>query len=201
MPGRVSPWMQAARESDVTPAVPDEFLAARVAPGDGSAFDELVERWRDRVVDLARLMTGDRDQAEDIGQEVFFRLLRKPEAYDPTRPFRAWIRAVTRNLCLDGYRRRTARDKYQKRAAQQHEFGPTPLPGPAEQAVLSEAQEALRATVAALPRKFREVYVLCAVQGLSYEQASVVCGCGSKTVSTRLARARRKVLERMRKWL
>jgi len=182
-------------------ACTDEALAARIAAGEGAAFDQLVVRWRDRIVDLAHLMTGDRDAAEDIGQEVFLRLFRRPEAYDPSRPFAAWICTVARNLCHDRFRRESTRSRYQHDAVESRGFGPVPAPSPAEAAAASEAEARLRAAIAGLPGRFRDAYVLCAVRGLSYEEAARVCGCPTKTVSTRLARARRRLLARMRDWL
>jgi RNA polymerase sigma-70 factor (ECF subfamily) len=182
-------------------ACTDEALFARVLEGEGDAFDQLVTRWRDRIVDLAHLMTGDRDAAEDIGQEVFLRLFRRPEAYDPSRPFAAWICTVARNLCHDRFRRESTRTRYQHEAVERRGFGPVPSPSPASAAAAGEAEERLRGAIASLPARFREAYVLCAVRGLSYEEASRVCGCPCKTVSTRLARARKRLLARMRDWL
>lgn len=182
-------------------ACTDEALFARILAGEGDAFDLLVVRWRDRVVDLAHLLTGDRDAAEDIGQEVFLRLFRRPDAYDPSRPFAAWICTVARNLCHDRFRRETTRTRYQHEAALHRGFGPVPVASPPESAAAAEAEARLRAAIAALPARFREAYVLCAVRGLSYEEAARVCGCPTKTVSTRLARARKRLLARMRDWL
>ena len=183
------------------PSVTDEALAARLIGGDGTAFDQLVVRWRDRVVDLAHLLTGDRHAAEDIGQETFLRLLRKPSAYDPARPFGAWIRTVTRNLCHDRFRRESARGRHQDRAVQDRRYGPRPMPPPPEAATLSEGERMLREAIAELPRRFRDVFVLCAVRGMSYEEAAQICVCPAKTVSTRLDRARLRLHKRMEKWL
>ena len=179
----------------------DEALAARLIAGDQAAFDILVLRWRDRIVDLARLLTNNRETAEDVGQEVVLKLLRRPAAYDPRRPFSAWICTVARNLCHDRYRRESARGRHQGRAVGERKYGPRPLPAPAEVASAAEAEEHLRRAVGALPPKFKEAYVLCAVRGMSYEEAAGICGCPAKTVSTRLARARKRLLERMRGWL
>ena len=55
--------------------------------------------------------------------------------------------------------------------------------------------------IAALAPRFKEAYVLCAVRGLSYDEAGAICGCPAKTVSTRLTRARKRLLARMEKWL
>jgi RNA polymerase sigma-70 factor (ECF subfamily) len=182
-------------------AFTDEVLASRIVAGERDAFDQLVVRWRDRIVDLAHLMTGDRDAAEDIGQEVFLRIFRAPQAYDPSRPFAAWICTVARNLCHDRFRRESTRHRYQHEAVESRGFGPRPAPAPAEAAAAAEAEARLRDAIARLPARFREAYVLCAVRGLSYEEAARICGCPMKTVSTRLARARKRLLARMRGWL
>ena len=181
--------------------VTDEALAARLIGGEREAFDHLVQRWRDRIVDLAHLLTGDRHAAEDIGQEVFLRILRRPHAYDPGRPFAAWICTVARNLCHDRYRRESTRSRYQSNAVEERGFGPRPETPPPDAAATAEAEARLRAEIARLPPKFRDAYVLCAVRGFSYEEAAKVCGCPAKTVSTRLARARKRLVERMDKWL
>jgi RNA polymerase sigma-70 factor (ECF subfamily) len=182
-------------------AMTDEALAARIRAGEQDAFDQLVLRWRDKIVDLAHLMTGDRDAAEDIGQEVFLRLFRRPRAYDPGRPFAAWICTVARNLCHDRFRRESTRARYENEATGKRGFGPRPVPRPAEVAHAAEIEARLRDAIARLPGRFREAYVLCAVRGLSYEEAARICGCPTKTVSTRLARARKRLLARMRGWL
>ena len=75
------------------------------------------------------------------------------------------------------------------------------MPPPPEAATLSEGERMLREAIAELPRRFRDVFVLCAVRGMSYEEAAQICGCPAKTVSTRLARARRRLHKRMEKWL
>ena len=195
--------MESARSPQSVPplAVTDEALAARLIAGDQRAFEAIVLRWRDRVVDLAHLLTGDRHAAEDVGQEVFIRLLRRPEAYDPKRPFRSWISTVARNLCHDRWRRESTRTRYQSTAVHDLAFGPNPVTSPADQAAHSEAQQELRSAIAELPPKFREAYVLCGVRGMTYQEAGEICGCPAKTVSTRLARARKRLVERMEEWL
>ncbi len=192
--------MEAASTSPL-PAVTDEGLAARLIAGDSAAFDQLVLRWRDRIVDLARLLTGDRDAAEDIGQEVFLRFLRRPQAYDPSRPFAAWICTVARNLSHDRYRREFARTKHTRLAVERGRYGPRAAPSPEESASEHEARTQLRAEIAALAPKFKEAYVLCAVRGMTYDEAAAICGCPAKTMSTRLTRARKRLLARMEKWL
>jgi len=126
------------------PSATDEALAARLIAGDQRAFEAIVLRWRDRIVDLAHLLTGDRSAAEDIGQEVFLRLLRRPDAYDPRRPFKAWISTVARNLCHDRYRRESTRARYQHTATHEMRFGPRPGVAPLEAAAASETEQRRR---------------------------------------------------------
>ena len=190
------------RPMDPAPAsATDEALAARIRAGHRDAFDLLVRRWRDRIVDLAWLLTGDRDAAEDIGQETFLRFLRRPAAYDPSRPFGAWICTVARNLCHDRFRRESTRGRHTQAASENGRLGPPHPPSPPAAAAEAELQEKLRAAIADLPGPFRDAYVLCAVRGLSYEEAGQVCGCPGKPISTRMARARTRLLKRMEGWL
>ena len=59
----------------------------------------------------------------------------------------------------------------------------------------------LREEIARLQPNFKDAYVLCSVRGLSYDEAGAICGCPAKTISTRLARARKQLVKRMEKWL
>ena len=63
---------------------------------------------------------------------------------------------------------------------------------PDEVAEAREAQDAIEAAIQELPTKFREAFLLCEVEGMSYEDAAAVMGCPVKTVSTRLFRARQR---------
>jgi RNA polymerase sigma-70 factor (ECF subfamily) len=193
--------MEPARASPPPPAASDEALAARIIAGEGAAFDLLVGRWRDRIVDLAHLLIGDRDAAEDVGQEVFLRFFRRPTAYDPARPFATWILTVARNACRDRYRRESTRTRHHRVAVEDRRYGPRAVPAPHEAAAAAEIEARLRQAIAELPPKFREAYVLCAVRGRSYEEAARICNCPAKTLSTRLARARKRLLVRMGEWL
>ena len=190
--------MRAPEPLPPAPSATDEALAARLIAGDQRAFEAIVLRWRDRIVDLAHLLTGDRSAAEDVGQEVFIRLLRRPESYDPGRPFKAWINTVARNLCHDRYRRESTRSRYHQTATHERKFGPRPVTSPIDAAAAAETEERLRGYIAELPAKFRDAFVLCAVRGMSYQEAAEICGCPAKTVSTRLARARKRLGERMK---
>jgi RNA polymerase sigma-70 factor (ECF subfamily) len=176
----------------------DELLMVRVMDGDREAFDRLYERYEGRIRSFAQRFVGDRDLAADLAQEIFLKVYRNPRAFDPRGRFLTWLFAVARNACIDHLR--------QKRLPVAASVG-TPdedereidLPAPAtaapEQPLLErELKESFESLVAGLSTKLREVFVLCALQGLSYEEAAAVIGCPAKTVSSRLSRARDQFL-------
>jgi len=83
-------------------------LIERARQGDPDAFDLLVQEYAPRVHAVAYQMTGSAEDARDIAQEVFLRLYRALDRYDPERSFATWLYRVTVNLAID-FRRRNAR--------------------------------------------------------------------------------------------
>ena len=74
--------------------------------GDQEAFRQIVERYQGAVYNLAYRMLGDPEEAEDAAQEIFVRLYRQLERYDPERKFSTWTLAIATNYCIDQLRRR-----------------------------------------------------------------------------------------------
>ena len=103
---------------------------------------------------------------------------------------------MTRNLCLDQLRRRKFKLRLFRDVQKDDEFElvPVDMSGsrPDDIAQSREARAAIESAIEALPMRFREAFLLCEVQGLSYEEAAGIMGCPVKTVSTRLFRARQR---------
>lgn len=76
----------------------DETLARRAQQGDAEAYDQLVRRYLRPTLALAWEFTGVREEAEDLAQETFHRVVRALDRYDPGRPFRPWLFTILRNL-------------------------------------------------------------------------------------------------------
>ena len=87
----------------------DTDLMAELARGDVAALAPLITRHQPRVLSLAYRMLGRWDQAEDVGQEAFLRVVRAAGSYRPTAQFTTWLYRIVVNLCLDA-KRRSARD-------------------------------------------------------------------------------------------
>lgn len=142
----------------------------------------------------ARLL-GDPIAAEDVAQDAFLALFRHLNQV-PAAAFRPWLFRVARNLCLDQLRRRKFKLCLFRDLQKDDENPFVPADAgsarPDQLAETREANHAIEVAISELPTKFREAFLLCEVEGLSYEDAAAVMGCPVKTVSTRLFRARQR---------
>jgi RNA polymerase sigma-70 factor (ECF subfamily) len=84
---------------------PDESLMARYAAGDPEAFEELFRRYEPRAYVFFLKRTGSPQRAEDLYQELFLRIHRARDRYDPARPFTPWFFQIANRLLVDDHRR------------------------------------------------------------------------------------------------
>jgi RNA polymerase sigma-70 factor, ECF subfamily len=166
--------------------VPDEALLEQFRQGEAGAFRALVGRYAGEILSYATRLVGDRTWAEDLTQEVFVKLSTRPPT-NPTNGLRPWLYAVAKNQCLDFLKKRERRVEPLVTDAM-----PCPRPGPEAATENVELRERVTRTLDSLPDEQREAFVLCVLQGLSYEDAASVAGCSVKTLSSRLARARER---------
>lgn len=159
------------------------------------AYHRALAEHADSLKAYATRLLGDQVAAEDVAQDAFLALYRHLNQV-PTAAFRPWLFRVARNLCLDQLRRRKFRLSLFRDLQKDEEQPFTPTDADAERpdeiAETREASRAIEQAIGELPLKFREAFLLCEVEGLSYEDAAAVMGCPVKTVSTRLFRARHR---------
>ena len=92
----------------------DSELMQQIVSGDQAAFSELYLRYKDRMYYyFYRMLNNSADQANDFLQELFMKLIEKPESYKPAYPFATWLYSVANNMCKNEYRRRGVRQEYQ----------------------------------------------------------------------------------------
>lgn len=164
----------------------ERALVLRLRQGDGSAFDELYAWMRPRVFSFLARMTGRRDLADDLAQEVWLRLARHaPRFADDTR-LSAWLFTVARNLYISHWRA--------AQCAQQLSGGLLPMPpaepSPFEAACEGQTSARVERAVHGLPPVYREILILCAIEGLTPKEAAVALGISGEAARQRLARAR-----------
>jgi RNA polymerase sigma-70 factor (ECF subfamily) len=146
-----------------------------------------------RVYRLAYRLTGNRQDAEDLTQDVFVRVFRSLETFEPGN-FAGWLHRITTNLFLDRARRasRIRMDGFAEGAEHQI-LGSEILP---EEAVHDSGFDPdIEAALTSLPEKFRVAVVLCDIEGLSYDEIADVLGVKVGTVRSRIHRGRTQLRE------
>ena len=152
------------------------------------AFDQVVLPHLDAAYNLARWLTRNGHDAEDVVQEAFLRALRFFGGYHGGNP-RAWLLTIVRNTCYDWLRRNRPSEVPAEFDEELHSpVDPSPTP---EDRVMEQADRLrIRAALEALPLPWREVLILRELEGLSYKEIADVAGIKIGTVMSRLARAR-----------
>lgn len=153
-----------------------------------SAFDQVVLPHLDAAYNLARWLTRNGHDAEDVVQEAFLRALKFFGGFHGVNP-RAWLLAIVRNSCYDWLRRNRPSEVLAEFDEELHvPVDPSPTP---EDRVMEQADRLrIRAALEALPLPWREVLILRELEGLSYKEIADVAGIKIGTVMSRLARAR-----------
>jgi len=169
-------------------------LLLRAGRGDEAAFLLLYERHRTPVFRFACRMLGSATLAEDVTQECFLSILRRPEAFRAERAsLRTYLCAIVRHLALKQLRKRGQEtlvdDPPEAAGAPSAGAGPDPL----TRVVAAEEAEAVRAAVLALPPLQREAVVLFEYQEMSLADVAAVCETDVGTVKSRLHRARERL--------
>jgi RNA polymerase sigma-70 factor (ECF subfamily) len=188
----------------MTPNLPetDGGLLMRMRSGDEQAFAALYRRRQAAIYRFALHMSGSATVAEDVTQEVFLALIREGCGFDPGRgTLSGYLFGIARKMVL----RHVERGRSDV-ALETDVEGSAPLAlmvhdDPLTDLIDREGIEALRRSVLALPRRYREVVVLCDLEEVDYGEAALALGCPIGTVRSRLHRARALLLEKLnKKW-
>src|SRR6266700_253113 len=86
---------------------PDAALMLRVKQGDIGAFERLVDKYKQPVLNVVYRMLRDGTEAEDVAQTVFVQVYKSAERYQVSSKFSTWLFTIARNLCLNEIRRRS----------------------------------------------------------------------------------------------
>jgi RNA polymerase sigma-70 factor (ECF subfamily) len=184
--GRAEP--EAARSIDYS-AVPDERLVVALETRDQRALEALYDRYGDYVYSVCLRMVGDVQLAEDLTQEVFLRLWRRPDLFDAARGrFVTWLLSIARNRSIDERRSRGRRFRHETPPSVTSEelLAAATAGEGSDAAVLSEERVAIEKALAALPAEQRLAIQLAYFGG--YTQQEIAQGLHQPlgTVKTRI---------------
>jgi len=178
----------------------DEILIERFQKDDYYAFEEIIRRYKDQLVNFAFRFLGDLEDAEDIVQETFLRVFRKKKAYKNVAKFSTWIYTITGNLAKTELRRRKRRKllSITNLGFEDKDFElPDPENGPEENVDNLIKDRVIQKAINTLPEKFKEVIIFRDIQELSYEEISKILKIPLGTVKSRVNRGRLKLREQL----
>src|SRR3989449_4871706 len=185
----------------------DEMALVNAAKaGDVGAFEELIRRYDRNVFRIAQHITQNREDAEDVVQDAFFKAYSNLAQFQEQSKFYTWLVRITVNEALMKLRRRRPERTVSLDEDIKTEDDSLPReiadwsPNPEQQYTQAELREILSKTIQGLPPGFRTVFVLRDVEGLSTEETASALDLSVPAVKSRLLRARLQLRERLSRY-
>jgi RNA polymerase sigma-70 factor (ECF subfamily) len=178
----------------------DEDLMRSIGKGDKRAFDQIYERYSGPLLGyFMRMLWKDREKAEDFVHDIFAKIVRKPELFDPSRKFKTWIYSVANNMCKNEYK------KQEVRKNTTNGLDGTYAVSDGNANVMNEVQDSLfrdefETSLDALDIKHSEVFKLRHIDGLSIKEIAEVLEISDGTVKSRLFYATKYLAESLKEF-
>jgi RNA polymerase sigma-70 factor (ECF subfamily) len=177
---------------------PDIRLMLRVRDDDVTAFEELVELYQHRLVAVMAHLVGNKEEAEDLAQEVFLRVYKARKKYRPRSKFSTWLFTIANNLALNSLRSRQRKpvvplppqDSGPLGARPAEQLVPDRGSGPMQRIQKKELAAVIRQALDGLNERQRMAVVLNKFEDMNYAEIAEVMGLTTKAVKSLLSRAR-----------
>jgi RNA polymerase sigma-70 factor (ECF subfamily) len=191
----------------------DRVLVRRMKAGDDRAFEELVHLYQNRIFGLMLRMIGNRQEAEDLAQEVFMTVHRAIASYRGDGRFYTWLYRIASNTCKNRIKYLRGRNFHRSVPVEDapesqvaSEGGPSmalqsQIAGPEAMTEGTRLQTAIQRELAQLEPEHRLLIILRDVQGLSYQEILQTTGLQEGTLKSRLHRARVALKDRLKEHL
>jgi RNA polymerase sigma-70 factor (ECF subfamily) len=190
----------------------DAALMLRVRRGDRDAFEALVEKYKQPVMNLVYRTLRDATEAEDLAQHVFLQVFKSAHRYEVTAKFSTWIFTIARNLCLNEIRRRSRHPADSMDAGgfgggHGEEDHPTrqledvTVFSPPDALLQRELEQKIDQAINNLPENQRTALLLCRQEEFSYEDIARVLSCSVSATKSLIHRARETLKEQLKPYL
>lgn len=187
---------------------PDAERMLRVKQGDTIAFEELVEKYKQPVINLIYRTLPDATEAEDLSQHVFLQVFKSAHRYRVTAKFSTWLYTIARNLCLNEIRRRSRHpaesldlvhpdheDQPLRQIEDSKTFAPPDL------LLQDELSRKIEEALADLPENQRTAILLFREQEMSYEDIAEVLDCSLSATKSLIHRGRETLKLKLKPYL
>ena len=183
------------------PTDPDAALMCRVRDGDDDAFTRLFATWRRPLVRFTVRFVSDQARGEELAQDVFLKVYRARERYEPRERFAAYLFRVATNHCLNELRRSEHKARGDNVEDLAHEPVDAHQAGADAVIEAAEIQVAVRAAVGKLPPTQRAALLLLREEGLGYEEIADALETSVSAVKSLLNRARKALTAELQPFL
>ena len=187
---------------------PDAALMLRAKRGDRAAFAELVEKYKQPVMNFVFRSLRDEIEAEDLAQNVFLQAWKSRTRYRQTAKLSTWLFTIARNLCLNEIRRRSrhpaesieeAHAEHEDQPRQQYED--KSQMAPPDKLLQGELMQKIEEALAELPEAQRTAILLCRQDELSYEEIAEVLDCSLSATKSLIHRGRETLKDKLKPYL
>lgn len=172
----------------------DSELMQQIVSGDHAAFSELYNRYKDRMYYyFYRMLNNSTENANDFVQELFMKIIAKPDSYNPAYAFHTWLYSVANNLCKNEYRRRGIRLEFQQYEASKPDIDFL------NETIIEPQQmiEKIFQTLDQLGEEHRSAFLLRYREEFSIREVADILGLPEGTVKSRLFNARKILAEKL----
>jgi len=169
----------------------DETLMLAVRDGEVGKLGSLFDRYHTLLFDFFARLTGNRAAAEDLVQDVFFRILKYRKTYRDDSHFKTWMFHIARNARIDYFKKHRAEVLFPEEGFDVEGH----LPYPSQELEQRQQSALLQRALYKLTEEKREVLVMARYQEMKYEQIADLLGCEVGTVKVRVHRAMKDLRE------
>ena len=185
----------------------DIQLMLKFKQGDDSCFEALVDRYKQRVFNLAYRFVGNYEEAEDIIQEVFINVYRSRNTYSPKAKFTTWLYTITKNTCLKKLRIKknnliSINENIElSKGTVTRQIADVKSPNAAKAMIDYERSQIIKEAINSLPQGQKVVILLRRYDDLAYNEIAEVMKISAKAVKSLLHRARLNLKEKLKKYI
>lgn len=172
----------------------DEKLMKLIIFGDEKAFNELYKRYHRRLhYYFYRMLNHNKETADDFLQEIFFKIVNKPELFNPKRTFSTWIFSIAHNMCKNEYRRLSSKPLIDNEIPDIHSIN--------EEFIASDKQEFMKSLFSELDKMDeinKTAFLLRYRENFGVKEISEILNCAEGTIKSKLHYTSKKLADKLR---